>query len=154
MPYLSYNILVWGNASASHIHDLFVLQKRAVRIITNSSYISHTAGSFKTLCILPVFELYEYHLGIFMYKYLHNKLPNSFDNYFNYNNDYHSYNTRSSGLLRQPLHRISVSQRHVKTSGVKLWNSLPNAILNSKSIMIFKRTLKKYLIDKSMKNRW
>ena len=37
LPYLSYGILLWGNASTQYMTKVFKLQKRALRIISNSS---------------------------------------------------------------------------------------------------------------------
>ena len=36
--YLNYGLLLWGNVS----HKVLTLQKKAIRLISNSSYISHT----------------------------------------------------------------------------------------------------------------
>ena len=41
-PHLNYCNLIWGNASKSLIHDLFLLQKRAIRIVSRASYRCHT----------------------------------------------------------------------------------------------------------------
>ena len=45
LPHLSYCILVWGSKIDSN-HKLLLLQKKAVRIITNQDYIAHS----ETLC--------------------------------------------------------------------------------------------------------
>ena len=47
MPHLSYGILAWGQCS--FLADVIKLQKRAVRIITNSSFNSHSEPLFKEL---------------------------------------------------------------------------------------------------------
>ena len=51
-PYLNYGLLAWG----SQIDKLFKLQKKAVRIITNASFNSHTDPLFKQLNLLKVGE--------------------------------------------------------------------------------------------------
>ena len=41
-PYFHYCNEVWGNAYPTHLNRLVVLQKRAVRILSNSEYLAHT----------------------------------------------------------------------------------------------------------------
>ena len=40
--YLNYGLILWGNES----HKVLTLQKKAIRLISNSSYISHTNPLF------------------------------------------------------------------------------------------------------------
>ena len=60
---MSYGILACG-AKTEHI---FKLQKRAVRIISNSGYISHTEPIFKSFNFLKVRDLYKLHVLLFYY---------------------------------------------------------------------------------------
>ena len=53
IPYLIYCVEIWGNASDIHLHQLSTTQKKFVRIITFSSYSSHTKINFNQLNILP-----------------------------------------------------------------------------------------------------
>ena len=54
------------------------LQKRALRIMTNSRYNSHTEPLFKQLHLLnsSVKDIFEIQCLKFWYKYVNNKLPN------------------------------------------------------------------------------
>ena len=45
-PYFIYCIEVWGNASHCHLHPLFLLQKKIIRIMTFSPYLAHTETLF------------------------------------------------------------------------------------------------------------
>ena len=51
-PYLIYCIEIWGNTHDSYLSPLIKLQKKAVRIITFSHYLEHSAPLFKQLDIL------------------------------------------------------------------------------------------------------
>ena len=44
--YINYGILAWGNAAQTILNRLFLLQKKALRIITKSSFIAHTDPLF------------------------------------------------------------------------------------------------------------
>ena len=59
-----------------------MLQKRAIRVINRKQYNSHTDPLFKASKILKLSDLFEYQSALFMYDYLHNSLPESFDNMF------------------------------------------------------------------------
>jgi hypothetical protein len=65
--HLVYAIEIWSLASKSLINDLYLKQKVAVRIVSNSNYNSHTAPIFKKLEILPIHMLIQLHLSKIMY---------------------------------------------------------------------------------------
>ena len=67
LPYLNYAILAWGN-STSQCNKLLLLQKRAVRILSRTSYRSHTNPLFAELNILKMDDLFNLHFGKFMFK--------------------------------------------------------------------------------------
>ena len=56
-PFLIYCIIVWGNTYPSTIQPLFVLQKKAMRIMTFSEYNEHSSPLFKLLNIIKIFDL-------------------------------------------------------------------------------------------------
>ena len=56
--YLNYCNLIWGAAHYSIIEPLFKLQKKAIRIITNSYYLEHTTPLFKDYKLLTVHQVY------------------------------------------------------------------------------------------------
>ena len=93
-PYLTYGILLWGNANKMYLNKLYKLQKRAVRMISNSSYLSHSKPLFEKFNILNIFQMYEKESNIFMYKNKNGLLPKSFDDMFQNFESIHRYNTR------------------------------------------------------------
>ena len=42
VPYLLNCNLIWGGAANTHLNKLLILQKRALRIISQSVYLAHT----------------------------------------------------------------------------------------------------------------
>ena len=56
-PY-QYCIEVWGCAAPSHLHSLFLLQKKIVRIMTFAPYLAHTEPIFNSLERLPVENIF------------------------------------------------------------------------------------------------
>ena len=80
LPYLTYGILLWGNANKIYLDKVHKLQKRALRIISNSSYLCHSKPLFEKYNMLNIFQMYDKEIGVFMYKYKNGILPKPFDN--------------------------------------------------------------------------
>ena len=59
-PHLIYCNILWGCAAKSVLNELFLLQKRAVRIINKCGYLTHSDPIFKNLGILKVSDLFEH----------------------------------------------------------------------------------------------
>ena len=74
-PYLIYCIEVWGCAAPSHLHSLFLLQTKIVRIMTFAPYLAHTEPIFNSLELLPVEKIFINRVGIVMFKYSCDMLP-------------------------------------------------------------------------------
>ena len=94
LPYINYSILIWGNTCKTYLDKLIKLQKWAIRTISKSHYRSHTRPLFAKYNILNVNDMYSLELGVFMYKYSINDLPNAFNDYFTKRSDIHGYKTR------------------------------------------------------------
>ena len=152
--YLSYGILVWGKAAAIYTNRLRLLQKKAIRIITNSDYMAHTKPLFKQLNILSFDDMIEHKTASLMWDYDHNLLPICFSNYFKPVSLTHSYRTRmaSTGKLSQNF-RIRTEthgKKMLKFIGPRLFNDIIELDIykNSKYKNGFTKSHKKYLLSK------
>ena len=56
-PFLTYGILIWGNTYETTLKPLFILQKKAVRIITFSKLDSCSSSLFKSLGLIKFFDI-------------------------------------------------------------------------------------------------
>ena len=153
LPYLSYCCITWGFTYHSNIKKLFILQKRALRAISNSSFNSPSAPLFLHLKTLNIFDLFNYHTSIFMFRYHKGTLPNIFSHYFASNSQFHTYNTRNANDLLTPLYNLDISQHFIKYKGIFIWNSLPINLRNCSTLMTFKSKLKAHLIKSSSNSR-
>ena len=70
---------------------------------------AHTANLFKQLEILPLEQLILFTKLNFMYDYLNEKLPKSFANTWNRNNDLNRRTIRNGNLLNVPFGRNDLS---------------------------------------------
>ena len=78
VPHFTYCLLVWG-AKIVHGHPVHLLQKKALRIITNNDYIAHSEPICKELRLVKVPHLYRLSLWKFYYKLMNDKLPTFFN---------------------------------------------------------------------------
>ena len=146
-PYLNYSILTWGN-SPTKCNKLLILQKRAVRIISNADYRDHSAPLFAKFNILQCNDLYFLNLGKFMYKSMHNLLPSCFNSCFTLASNMHVYSTRSSarGNLFVQFNRTSMSKNSVIYQGTLYWNSLADSLKSLPSLSVFAKNLKSHFL--------
>ena len=101
--HFAYGIITWGNANNCILKPLVTLQKRAIRVIHNAHYNSHTEPKFKSSGILRIPDLLVYQSLIFLFDYLLNKLPPSFNGTFTVNCERpNARPTRQSKLLFVP----------------------------------------------------
>lgn len=135
---LTYGIVLWG--SSSNCKNLFILQKRAIRLICNVPNLTSCKPLFVQLRVLTLYSLYIFHLLCFV----HGNLE-----LFNINADFHSYNTRNKDCLRVQQYRYSSSQKNWFYFSIKLYNSLPTRI-KSLPNSEFKQTMKNVLIDECL----
>ena len=77
LPYFNYCILSWGSKIKEN-HQLYLLQKKAVRIITHSNYIAHTEPLCKQYGIIKLTDMFSLAIWKFYYKLMNNQLPTYF----------------------------------------------------------------------------
>ena len=77
MSYINYGLLLWGVES----HRIEPLQKKAIRLITNSNYSAHTTPLFIELGLLKVQDMFKLKLLKFYYKLSYDLLTSYFQTY-------------------------------------------------------------------------
>ena len=147
LPYLSYCCEVWGNTYESKLRCLYLKQKRAVRIINNVDYYSHTNGLFIECDIVKFFELVKLKSACMMYKAYHNSLPLKVQTFFQIGNCIDFYSTRQQNKFRVNFVRTTMKANCLSVAGVRVWNELPQIIRSSYSMNAFKNEVKQYYIN-------
>ena len=146
LPYLNYGILAWGNTYQTFLDKLLLLQKKSLRIICHTAFLSHTDPLFFENKILKIKDLYLYNLGQFMFNYDNKNLPNIFETMFPRNQSVHNYPTRRSNEFHLPFFRTLLAQNTFIYDGPKFWNSLPHDIVTVRTLNSFKNKLKLFLL--------
>jgi Reverse transcriptase (RNA-dependent DNA polymerase)/Endonuclease/Exonuclease/phosphatase family len=145
LPQLTYCIIVWGGAHANAIQKLIILQKRAIRMVCASPYLSPTSVLFKRTGQLKLSDLHHYSIACFVYNRLHNLLPAKCGSYLVLHevNAYKPYSLRNDlGLFVINRNRTVIRDRFVTTLGPKLWSKLPVEIRQIATVSSFKRQFK------------
>ena len=101
------------------------LQKRALRIMTNSKYDAHTEPLFKQLHLLKVNDIFDVQCLKFWYKFVNTKLPNYFKDMFKYNYELHDIGTRSHDRLHLYPTRTSGARNVLRHHIPELLNKFP-----------------------------
>ena len=139
LPHLQYCSPIWCSTYPTHLLPLFRLQKKIIRIITNSDYFDHTEPLFKTTNILRIYDINRVQIAIYMYKLLQGTTINTALL------PQHNYPTRTRENLRIPQHTLTLYQHSLSYLGPKTWNAVPDYIKTLPSLMSFKRQMKKYI---------
>lgn len=133
---IRYGIIFWGQST--EINRIFLLQKRAVRIILKAKRLDSCRGLFRSNNLLTVYGIYVYESLMFLYKH---------NNYFDNNQLSHDYNTRLRNLnYVYPLHRLTVTENGLHYACIKLYNYLPVSIRNCEG-KYFKLRLREYITN-------
>jgi hypothetical protein len=137
---ISYGIIFWENSFYSE--DIFKIQKRIIRIIMNSSRNASCRQLFKDLKYPSnSFPIHIYSTLLFVTKNKDQFLSNS---------QVHKINTRQTFELYVPTTNLTVYQKGVCYSGIKIYNHLPTAIKDLSDYKNkFKLALKRYLLHYS-----
>ena len=113
-----------------------MLQKRAIRLITNSKFDSPSI--FVKLKILPIFDIIKLNILLFMYKCLYGLLPTLFINIFKTSSSFNSYPTRLCHNLNKPSAHSTKTTHSIRFSCVHEWNSITKKVKSSSTLSRFK----------------
>ena len=152
LPYLQYCTITWANVGITMLDPIHKLQKKALRICSNSAYLAPSQPLFFRLKTLTIYEIYELKIANLMFYVNNNLAPVNICNLFRYNKDIHQYNTRSRFKFNYPVansHSILKSVRH---TGPRTWNNLSTNITSCSTITSFKLKLKNLLINTYKEN--
>jgi len=147
--HLNFGILNWGHTITSS-DILTKLQKRSIRIITNSPYRCHTTPLFKALDILKLSDLFYLFQLKFLYNFSNKLLPTYFLHHMHleYVREIHPYNTRYN-TARIPIAKKIKSEKCIRFYLCVVTNNSPRIILDktkTHSLDGFSSYVKKYVI--------
>jgi hypothetical protein len=132
---ISYGIIFWG--SCYYATKVFLLQKKIIQIITNTTSRDSCRKAFKNMEIMTLYSQYIYSLVLYT---INNK------HLFDTNNKIHKYKTKSNNNLYLPVANLSKFSKGAYISGKKVFSHLPQYIKDlTDNQTNFKSTLKRFL---------
>ncbi len=148
LPRIYYCNLAWGHKPQRIIQ----LQKRAIRIITNSQYNAHTDPLFKKFKMLKVTDIHTLCKLKLFFKLENNQLPPYFWHYmFTANRTA----TRNKDPYQQPVPKTTLFSECIRFSLPTLLRNTPPLIKNKAQTHSFNgytTYIKKYMLDKYESN--
>jgi len=137
---MSYDIIFWGT---SHLrNNIFKIQKRIIRIMTNNGKRDSCRYLYTQLQILTLPFQYIFSLLVFVTKDRDLFLSNS---------EIHDINTRYNYNLHLPTTNLTLVQKGVLYSGSRIYNHLPlNIKILTNDLKHFKSKLKSFLIQHTL----
>uniref|UniRef100_A0A1A8GC74 Helentron 4 helitron-like transposon replicase/helicase/endonuclease n=1 Tax=Nothobranchius korthausae TaxID=1143690 RepID=A0A1A8GC74_9TELE len=137
IPYLNYCIEIWGTTYKTYTNSIYILQKKAIRIITRSNYRDPSNPLFMELKTLKFYDLVDYNILKFMYNANKRNVPAGLIKRFS--KKHSKYDLKGHEVFNIPRYRLLVKEHCVSVYGVKLWNKLSTEIKNAKTILTFKK---------------
>ena len=134
VSYINYGLLLWG----VHSHRLDSLQKKALRFMTNSSYLAHTTPLLIKHGLLNVGDMYKLKLLKFYYKLSYDLLPPYFNNYIEIIEQ-----KPARDLRYQYIHAPLVKRVYAECSPLFQLIKLINSLKNNSNDTILEKIAKK-----------
>jgi hypothetical protein len=146
--HLNYCNITWGYALKKYTNRLTILQKKAIRNITKSTYNAHTSPLFKDHGLLKLEDICNIQIAKLMHSYTHDDLPTNLMSLFNSNTAFHSHNTRQHHDPHFMQYNTARMSNSFLAKCPKIWAQLPHNIKDINKTSTFIRNVKKIMISK------
>ena len=112
-------------SNSQHTQRTIILQKKAIRHITNAKYNSHTDPLFQNLKLLKIEDLYTINCCKLYLRAKHDLLPHKLGVNLQSNLEFHNINTRQAGDIHVPSLAQNLNNQLSNFKIGQAWNSLP-----------------------------
>ena len=106
------------------------MNNKILRILQNKSIKTPIEILNKNYNTLQIPQLRDFNIICLIHKFVYSchELPEIYQNYFIYNSEIHSHETRKSSALHLIQTNSNLGQRNIKFMGSQLWNKAPISI--------------------------
>ena len=137
--HLRFAAVIFGSASPKLLEEVFVMQKKAIRFISNAPFHAHTSNLFLDLKILKLDDLLKLERILIVHKYKHGRLPPAFDCSFLIDSDSLALKRREDiHSLKPPIIPNKQFSRLPQTLLARSWNELPFTVRSEGELDKFK----------------
>ena len=126
-----YALPIYGLTSKENILTIQRMQNKLLKVLMKKNYRYSTNQLHNELEILKVEDLIDQEILTFVSNYKNCKLPNVFNNYFEFRGTRQIIRTRNiENSIIVPITNTNYGEQTVKVKGSKLWNQLPSTLTN------------------------
>ena len=130
------------------IRKLQLIQNHVARIVTRSKKNDHVTPLLKRLHWLPIRSRIHYKVCLLTFKCLHGKAPAYLVEMLTPYEPARTLRSGNQGLLTVPQSRLETAgDRCLKVAAPRIWNTLPEGVINSQELEAFKQGLKTHLFS-------
>ena len=149
-PYLDYCVSSWYSGLTTLLkRRLDVIQRKMVRFVFGFDSRQHVGNSkLRGLAWLSVPDRVDFFKLVHIFRIRHGLAPPYLTSSFTTVAQTHSHRTRGSEINYHVSKELSLAPTSFAFTGIKQWNGLPVCIRESRSLMVFKSKLRKYLHDR------
>ena len=148
-PYFTHCNHVWGCTYSTNLDNLYQLQKKLIRIISNIRKRKSISHMFDELGITEFVKINLYLTCHFMFRWYDRNVPVMFHDFFAANSDVHGYYTRQSDYLHAPQVKSYLNKFGIRYRGVIMWNALLKLGINpDTSKAVFSKTIETCIKNK------
>lgn len=133
---LAYGVCLWGLSVLAS--DVFLAQKRILRVIVGLCSRSSCREVFKQYKILTLTNMYILNVSLYVFN---NR------NRFVTVGERHNVNTRSRNDIYVPFCNYDVTLKSPFIMGLRIFNALPHGMKDINHLRLFKRALKSFLFN-------
>ena len=147
--HIHYACTIWGQ-NVCTINQLFILQKKALRLIHFKEHNAHSAPLFFKSKIVKLPDKIKIENCLFISKYVNNKLPPIFNSWFIFSSTFHNYETSfaAKGHLKIPsVTKATYGQGAFISMATKTWNNTQSQIKDPMINTFSPNKLKIFLFD-------
>ena len=145
VPYITYCVEVWGNAYITNTTPIFLLQKRALRIINRSDYYEPTNKLFIKYNTLKFHDIVALKTVLLAFKAQKKILPCCILKFFQRKEN--RYELRGILNFEIKTARTNIKKRCASVMAKELWINCDNNLKTCSSIFMFKKSFKIHTVN-------
>ncbi|KAG6443424.1 hypothetical protein O3G_MSEX002874 [Manduca sexta] len=145
-PHIDYLIEIWGTAVKSNLQKLQTKQNKLIKILLNYKLRTPTEKIYEDTKIMNVAQTHTYYTCILIHKILKKEIHTSLT--FTKKTQVQKIKLRNANCLVTRAPRTNYGKKNIEYEGIQIYNKLPADVKDAKTILSFKKRLKKHLQGK------
>lgn len=138
LPYFLYCDIIFVECNAICKRKLEVCFNACIRFIFNLKKFETIGNKLSSIVGCSLFQYYNFRLATFIYKIISLRQP-----HYLYRELQFAISDRTNNLIMPAFHS-AVIHNSFSIKSVRVWNSLPNYIKSSRSLLIFKHSCRRF----------